>query len=175
MKCTNWHFSKIHVEVLQTQTTLTFNSPQLPPWFVTVTPMCNTAAHDKCPAQEVLQNLQGQGDFSSVPLSHAGHTGGVPNDNNFISSFRTLIQVYHKKAFLQTGAGMTLIEPKHHFAHPSPWNNAYTFSLMHQRLPPQTADGPDRPTFHPAVVTVDLRLKNWTDWGPCSPLTVINT
>lgn len=42
---------------------------------------------------------------------------------------------------------MTLIEPKHHFIHPRPWINTYTFSLMHQRLAPQTADGKDRPTL----------------------------
>lgn len=58
--------------------------------------------------------------FLQPPCLTQAALGGVPNDKNFISYFRTSIQIYHKKALVQTGAGMTLIEPKHISHAPAP-------------------------------------------------------
>lgn len=74
----------------------------------------------------LLKKLQGQGDFSSVLLSQAGHSRTFPNGNNFISYCKTSIQVYYKNPLTQTEAGMALIELKYHFTYPDSWNNMHT-------------------------------------------------
>lgn len=125
----------------------------------------------------LLKKLQGQGDFSSVFMSHAGRSRTFPNGNNFISYFKSSAQVYYKKPLVQTEAGTTLIEPKYHFTYPASCNNTHACVQPDAPIAAPTNCRWPRQT-HLCVLLrwlCDLRFKNLTDCRLCSPLTVINT